>query len=69
MTAAQAWIGKPPLTYCESLDTAGINDWRLPNVKELQSIVDYSRSPDTSNSAAIDPIFSISTITNEAGRS
>lgn len=56
------------LNYCESLDIAGITDWRLPNVKELQSIVDYSRSPDTTNSAAIDPFFSISTITNEAGQ-
>ncbi len=57
------------LNYCESLDTAGISDWRLPNVKELQSIVDYSRSPDTTNSAAIDPIFNTSGITNEAGQS
>jgi hypothetical protein len=56
------------LNYCESLDTAGITNWRLPNVKELQSIVDYSRSPNTTNSAAIDPIFSTSTITNEAGQ-
>lgn len=56
------------LNYCESPDTAGITNWRLPNVKELQSIVDYSRSPDTTNSAAIDPIFSTSAITNEAGK-
>jgi hypothetical protein len=56
------------LKYCESLDYAGSSDWRLPNVKELQSIVDYSRSPDTSNSAAIDLIFNISSITNEAGQ-
>jgi hypothetical protein len=55
------------LDYCESLDHAGFDDWRLPNVKELQSIVDYGRSPDTSNSAAIDPAFEISTITSEAG--
>lgn len=25
----------------------GRDDWRLPSVKELQSLVDYTRSPDT----------------------
>ncbi|MBR0565092.1 DUF1566 domain-containing protein [Azoarcus sp. L1K30] len=29
------------LAYCQRLDLAGKRDWRLPNVKELQSIVDY----------------------------
>jgi hypothetical protein len=43
----------------------GHHDWRLPNVKELQSIVDYTRSPDTTASAAIDPIFACTPITNE----
>jgi len=42
-------------------------DWRLPNAKELQSIVDYTRSPDSSNSPAIDPVFSATAIINEAG--
>jgi len=46
----------------------GHNDWRLPNVKELQSIVDYARSPDTSHSAAIDPVFKCTGITNEGGQ-
>jgi hypothetical protein len=46
----------------------GHNDWRLPNAKELQSIVDYTRSPDTTQSAAIDPLFTCTGITNEAGK-
>ena len=45
----------------------GHSDWRLPNAKELQSIVDYTRSPATTNSAAIDPVFKSTKITNEAG--
>ncbi len=46
----------------------GHSDWRLPNAKELQSIVDYTRSPDTSGLAAIDPVFTCTSITNEAGQ-
>ncbi len=45
----------------------GHNDWRLPNSKELQSIVDYNRSLQTTYSAAIDPLFETSTIIDEGG--
>ena len=36
-------------------------------MKELQSLVDYSRSPATTNSAAIDPVFKTTSIVDEAG--
>ncbi len=56
-------IWQEALSYCENLSQAGHDDWRLPNAKELQSIVDYSRAPDASNPAqrgpAIDPIFNL----------
>jgi len=55
------------LEYAEDLERAGHSDWRLPNAKELQSIIDYTRSPDTTDSAAIDPVFDATEIKNEGG--
>lgn len=55
------------LAYAENLNVASNNDWRLPNAKELQSIVDYSRSPQTTNSPAIDPVFETTQITDPDG--
>ena len=51
------------LAYAENSEYAIYSDWRLPNVKELQSIVDYSGVFPAIDSS----IFNISTITNEAG--
>lgn len=45
------------LNFAENFELGGYDDWRLPNPKELHSIVDYSRSPDITNSPAINPIF------------
>ena len=54
---------KQALAYAEKLEHAGRSDWRLPNAKELQSIVDYARAPDarkrSSRGPAIDPIFKV----------
>ncbi len=55
------------LAHAEETSFADHDDWRLPNVKELQSLVDYTRSPDTSGSAAIDPLFNATSFVNEAG--
>jgi len=65
---ARADGGKPmnweqALAYGEDLVLAGHDDWRLPNAKELQSLVDYTRAPDARDPArrgpAIDPLFSM----------
>lgn len=59
---------KDALAYAAELTLARHDDWRLPNAKELQSLVDYARSPDKTGSAAIDPLFKASSIRNEAGQ-
>ena len=59
---ALSWVGA-----MNEQNYLGHDDWRLPNAKELQIIVDYGRAPDTSRSAAIDPIFEVSEIVNENG--
>lgn len=61
-------LWKEALSYAENLEYAGYSNWRLPDAKELQSIVDYTRSPYTTNTAAIDPLFNCSDIINEAGQ-
>lgn len=40
------------LGYCENLDLAGYTNWRVPNKKELESIVNYS-----TKEPSISPIF------------
>lgn len=42
MGGVYTWVNA--LTACEGKTYAGYSDWRLPNVRELQSLVDYSAS-------------------------
>lgn len=50
----------------------GHRDWRLPNAKELHTLVDYRRAPKASDSAlqgaAIDPLFSMTSLIAEGGQ-
>lgn len=57
---------KAALAYAEKLELAGKEDWRLPSVKELQSIVDYSRAPDATDRSkrgpAINKVFKLTAV-------
>ena len=55
------------LKYAENSKLASHSDWRLPNAKELQSIVDYTRAPQTTHSPAIDPVFECTPIKDPNG--
>jgi len=56
------------LAYAENLDLAGHQNWRLPNAKELHSIVDYTRAPEVTMSADIDPVFQVTGIKDPEGQ-
>ncbi len=61
--SALAWVAQK-----NQENYLGHNDWRLPNAKELQSIVDYSRSPATTGSAALAAVFTATAFINEGGQ-
>jgi hypothetical protein len=46
-STAMTWANA--LSYAENLTTGNFTDWRLPNIKELQSLVDIPRATATSN--------------------
>ncbi|MBL9209505.1 MAG: DUF1566 domain-containing protein [Opitutaceae bacterium] len=52
--AAMTWT--EALRYAENLAFAGYTDWRLPNIKELQSLTDYTLATATSAATALAPL-------------
>ncbi|WP_372744093.1 DUF1566 domain-containing protein [Lutibacter sp.] len=66
-SVARDW--KTSLNYAENLTLGNKSDWRLPNAKELQSIVDYSRSPQTTATPAINSMFDTTEILDPDGNS
>ncbi|MCY3024485.1 MAG: DUF1566 domain-containing protein [Planctomycetota bacterium] len=52
------------LAHAANLKLAGHSDWRLPNAKELQSIVDYTRAPAVTQSPAISPLFQVTKLSD-----
>ncbi len=59
---ALAWVAE-----MNKKNHLGYKNWRLPNAKELHSILDYQRSPTQTNSAAISPLFQVPVIIDEGG--
>jgi len=55
------------LSYAENSDYADYSDWRLPDAKELQSIIDYTNSLQENGKAAISDLFDLTQITDAKG--
>lgn len=68
MLGAMTW--EDAFNYVQAMNEAeylGYSDWRLPNVKEIHSLMDYSKTPAIDGVATIDSIFNSTAIKNENG--
>jgi hypothetical protein len=52
--SARSWSAA--VAYAEELNLAGYDDWRLPNIKELQSLTDYTLATSTNANTALAPL-------------
>ena len=59
-TYSKTWV--EALAFASDLTISNMDDWRLPNINELLSIVNYGRS-----SLALDPVFDIPSSDDVAG--
>ncbi len=59
-TSPRTWV--EALIFARNLELGGFNDWRLPNINELLSLVDYGR-----HTPAIDPVFEVPPTTEPGG--
>ncbi len=53
-SGAVNWQGA--LAYAENLTLGGFSDWRLPNIKELQTLTEYTLTTATTAAAAVAPL-------------
>jgi hypothetical protein len=51
---ATTWTGA--LTWAENLTLAGYSDWRVPNIKEMRTLVDYTLATATTAATAVIPV-------------
>ncbi|WP_445774108.1 Lcl C-terminal domain-containing protein [Shewanella sp.] len=67
---AGAMLWQDAFAYVKAMNAAnylGYSDWRLPNIKELHSLVEYTEKLADTDYAVIDDVFNITTITDENG--
>ncbi|MGB5444147.1 MAG: DUF1566 domain-containing protein [Psychromonas sp.] len=67
---AGAMLWEDAFTYVKTMNEAkylGYSDWRLPNIKELHSLVEYTEELEATDYAVINDLFYVTTITDENG--